>query len=368
MQDTNPLDGADPAHHTAILVRETQRLRDAAVPIADTLTVIGGWAHPHGDTAWVEKMVATVYAANDTIRFVTATEFAAQITDTVHWLAPPWLGAGIITDVVGKIKEAGKTTFVLAMCAAIVKGQPFLEQMTAQSSVIYLTEQAGPSFREALDRAGLIPSDDFVLLQWAETRGEQWPTIVYTAVAEAYRRGAGVLVVDTLPPFAGIIGDDEGKAGAALEAMAPLVTAAAEYELAVVTVRHERKASGSVADAGRGSSAFGGAVDTLLQLVHPAKKGKDAVRDPTVRVVRCLSRFADVEPETFVKYVDGTYEIYDRESGREHEVRNWVRTHPDCMLGDIVEACGRLSHQDVVAFGLSWEGEGTIASPRRYSV
>jgi hypothetical protein len=58
----------------------------------------------------------------------------------------------------------------------------------------------------------------------------------------------------------------------------------------VVVLRHERKAGGDVGDSGRGSSAFGGAVDILLAV----RRSGGA---PTARLIQSLSRF-DETPDT----------------------------------------------------------------------
>jgi hypothetical protein len=45
--------------------------------------------------------------------------------------------------------------------------------------------------------------------------------------------------------------------------------AAGSAGLAVLMLRHERKGGGEVGESGRGSSAFAGAVDVILQLKRP---------------------------------------------------------------------------------------------------
>jgi hypothetical protein len=76
--------------------------------------------------------------------------------------------------------------------------------------------------------------------------------------------------------------------------MAPLQEAAAGDGLAVVVLRHDRKSGGDVGDSGRGSSAFSGAVDVVLQLSRPEGQSR-----PGVRALKSLSRF-DETPETLV--------------------------------------------------------------------
>ncbi len=196
----------------------------------------------------------------------------------------PRVARGAITEVDGKIKAAGKTTWALAMCRTVVDGAPFMGQPTTRSPVVYLTEQGGTSLRQALDRAGLSDRDDFHVLFWHDTVGIPWPTVVAFAAGEAKRLGA-VLFVDTVSQFAGISGDSENNAGAALDAMRPLQEASARDGLAVVIVRHERKSGGDVGVSGRGSSAFAGAVDVVLSLRRPEGHAR-----PTIRVIHALSR------------------------------------------------------------------------------
>jgi 5S rRNA maturation endonuclease (ribonuclease M5) len=226
-----------------------------------------------------------------TLKFHTAREFAQHTPERPEWDAEGYVARGVVTDITGKIKS-GKTTLTHDLCRAVLTGEDFLGKPTQQSRVVYLTEQAGTSFREALRRAGLLESDDLTILFKHDASALEWPEIVAEATQEAVRRGAGVLVVDTLTPWAGLRGDAENDSGAALAAMEPLQVAAAAHNLAVVVLRHDRKSGGEVGDSARGSSAFGGAVDIMISL----RRGEGNTRE-TVRVLNCLSRF-DETPET----------------------------------------------------------------------
>lgn len=234
--------------------------------------------------------------------FRTAKEVAEMTPAEVPWVARPWVAVGAITELDGKIKAAGKTTFLLHMCGAVLKGVPFLGEPTAKTHVVYLTEQNGPSFREALARAGLLERDDLHILHWHETVGVPWPEVVAAAVEECHRVGAKMLVVDTLSQFAGLRGDAENNAGDALKAIEPLQAAAASG-LAVVLARHERKSGGEVGDSARGSSAFGGAVDVILSLRRP--DGGNA--SPNVRVLHALSRFSETPSTLTIELTEDGY-------------------------------------------------------------
>jgi len=233
--------------------------------------------------------------------FRTARAVGEEVAEQVDWFVPGFIAAGAVTELVGKVKAAGKTTWVTHAVRAIASGTPFMDRATTQTGVVYLTEQSPTSFRVALARAGLLTRDDVVVLFWRDAAGVPWPDVVAAAVAECRRRGHRVLVVDTLPRFAGLRGDAENNAGDADEAMAPLQLAAAEG-LAIVVVRHERKAGGEVGESGRGSSAFGGAVDIVLAL----RRGEGATR-PTIRVLHALSRFDETPGELVVELLSDGY-------------------------------------------------------------
>ncbi|HUJ93500.1 MAG TPA: bifunctional DNA primase/polymerase [Terriglobales bacterium] len=229
------------------------------------------------------------------LTFRTAPEISAAVGEKVDWICRPWVAAGSITEVDGKIKTAGKTTWVLAMVEAISSGEEFMAEPTAKTPVVYLSEQPPASFREALARADLLDCVELRVLFNKDTLGCSWPEIASAAVEECKRMGARLLVVDTLAPFARLYGDAENSSGDALIAMEPL-HAATGQGIAVIIVRHERKSGGDVADAGRGSSAFAGAVDTIISLRRPS----GAVRH-TVREIQALSRFSETPTELMVE-------------------------------------------------------------------
>lgn len=233
--------------------------------------------------------------------FRTARAIGEEVDEQIDWFVPGYIAAGAVTELVGKIKAAGKTTWVTHAVRAIATGTPFMERATIQTGVVFLTEQSPTTFRVALARAGLLQRDDVVVLFWRDVARVPWPELVTAAVAECRRGGHRVLIVDTLARFAGLRGDAENNAGDADAAMAPLQLAAAEG-LAIVVVRHERKAGGEVGESGRGSSAFGGAVDIVLAL----KRGEGATR-PTVRVLHALSRFDETPGELVVELTDEGY-------------------------------------------------------------
>jgi hypothetical protein len=295
----------DAADHPAVLSRSKQGVGElldamAAVPIYSSAPREG-------------------VADERILRFKTAKELAEETPAVTEWVARPWVAKGAITEVDGKIKAGGKTTWITYMAAKILDGEPFMGEPTTKTKAVFLTEQPPASFRKALERAQLLEREDLLILHWHDTRGVTWPDVARAAAEKAMEIGAGVLFVDTLGQFAGIRGDGENNAGAAQEAMRPLQEAAARG-LAVVLTRHERKGGGEVGESGRGSSAFGGAVDVILSI----RRGEGNTR-PTVRIIESLSRFDETPSKLVIELTnDGYRSLGDATAFAEKEAREAI--------------------------------------------
>ena len=245
----------------------------------------------HRNEAWVEWKVD----------FHTAAEVAAQTPERPEWIARPWIAKGTITEVEGKIKSAGKTTFVTHLVSAVLDGVPFMGQPTTKTSVVYLTEQPRPSFRAALARANLLEREDLSVLFWHDVMPVPWPVVARAALEECRRLGSKLLVVDTGAQFVKLIGDTENNAGDVLHAMQSLQEAAAAG-IGVIVVWHERKSGGEVGDAGRGSSAVGGVVDVVVAIRRPGGNSQ-----PTIRQIHARSRFDETPEELMVELTERGY-------------------------------------------------------------
>lgn len=279
-----------------------------------------------------------------------------------------------MTEVDGRIK-GGKTTLVMAMVAAVLNERRFLGKPTTWAPVFFLTEQGPASFRETLRRGGLLDRDDLHVLHWVDVRAVPWPELVERVRARAREVGAGLLVVDTLSQWAGLRGDAENAAGAALEAVGPLQATAADG-LAVLVLRHERKSGGEVGDSARGSSAFGGAVDIVVQIRRPEGNSR-----PTLRTLTALSRFDETPVELVVELgEDGEYIAHGDGAAVAHaEALSAVRTHAPATEGTAVtekdllatagvkRTLGQTAIRELLAAGeLAKTGAGKRGDPYRY--
>lgn len=254
--------------------------------------------------------------------FITAKQLFEGHPVPVDWIAEPWLASEAITELDGKAKSAGKTTFALAMCRAILSGSEFLDKSTRQGAIVYLTEESTPSFRAALERSGIGADSHFHILQWNSIfqlqSGEDselsvWAKAVDASIKKAKAVEARVLVVDTFAQFAHLIGDKENSAGEILEAMLPLQKAR-DAGMAVLLIRHERKEGGQVGESGRGSSALSGAVDLILRLHRPEGRHPENIRQ-----LDALSRFDGTPRETTVALNDGHYRIVGTQDAVAHQ-------------------------------------------------
>jgi len=280
-------------HHKSCAGKDWQALRDVYEP---------GWRQ-HGGSM-TEKDSAQYrngVRAERKMVFETAAEISGRSPAKVPWIIPPWVAAGSMTILSGKVKAAGKTTLIMRMVAAVLDGQPFMDKPTCQTPVVYLSEQPIPSLVEALKAAGLPQRRDCVLLPWSRAIGCSWPEVVRAAAAECKRLGAKILIVDTLHQFAQLAGDAENNSGDALEAVLPLQEAMAEG-IAVLLVVHDRKSGGDVSDSGRGSSAFAGVADILISLRRLEGKGR-----PTLRQIQAISRFSETPMGMIIELTEDGY-------------------------------------------------------------
>lgn len=333
-----------------------RRTKDLEPPILEEL--VWAWNRAHCTPPLLRKRVAEIVTslvhkeaqkqsatlgadhAAERIQFLNPRELASASRGKVDWIAKPFVVRGGITEVTGKIKAAGKTTFILDMVRAVLSGQEFLGYPTRKSRVIFLTEQPRSSFSVALERAGLLRSDRLRILPWANARGVKWAQIVKRVREECREFHARLVVVDTVFYFAYKSGMDENSSGSAIEIMQPLGELAS-HGIAVVAIRHERKDSGDVGDVGRGSSAFGGVPDILISIRRPSGGHR-----PTMRELRMGSRFSETPSELMVELTPTGF--VNRGSGADAEFRRALRqtreaisSHKEGMtLGKIHKSTG----------------------------
>ncbi len=242
------------------------------------------------------------YSAPEILPFETAKSIADSEPEEPDYVIEQLLIRGAITQFTAKIK-AGKTTFLGHCIWAILSGEPVIHLETRPARILYCTEEGRKTYRAFLARTGLTEAEDLeVLFLGKVPRDLPWNSVVNLILQHAMRINATVVIFDTLTRWARIPADKENDPGTAATAMEPLEAMRA-VGIAVMAVFHDRKSGGEIGDSQRGSSAFGGAADIILQLQRPGTNGH-----PNRRELQQLGRFDD--PGTWViDWVDGHYEL-----------------------------------------------------------
>jgi hypothetical protein len=233
--------------------------------------------------------------ATPAIRFLSAAELKAATPPEPDWLIGQLVAMGNVTILGGRPK-AGKSTLAFAAASACATAATrFLGQPLLPSPVVYVSEESAGTLVHKMpdsERLRILTREN----AWPKP---PWPELVAAAVAEAKRVGALLLIVDTLPHWAALPPEREKDSGAALQTMERLLEAAAGG-LGVLALAHTRKGGGEEGEGLRGSSAFAGACDIILEL--------DRVPEaPRQRVVLSLSRYPQT-PGTLVVEMDDTGE------------------------------------------------------------
>ena len=181
------------------------------------------------------------------------------------------------------------------------RDKSFMGMRTRRVRAIYLTEERPTTFRQVLARTELQECEDIIILSKHDVpRDMSWPDLLWQVALYAKVEEADLIVIDTLAEWASLAKDSENDSGSALWAMRPLQTAAARG-LAILVSRHDSKVGGDVGVAGRGSSAFTGAVDISLLL---KRTGGDT---PTRRELQAIGRFDDTPSKLIIELRDGVY-------------------------------------------------------------
>jgi hypothetical protein len=224
-------------------------------------------------------------------------------------VVPGYIYFNSITDLTAHPKM-GKTTLLVAMAGAVATGRPFLELDVNRGAVLYLTEENHSTFLSAVRRVGADGAEDLYVVFRRDAYELSWPQICAQVAQYCLELGVVLVVVDTLSDWAGLKGDEENSAGAALQAVQPLRDLAGLPNVSVVTARHERKSGGAIGRSARGSSQFTGAVDVVLLLRDANTKDR--------RTLEAISRFDDTPGIVVMELVDGQF----RSLGGDEELHN----------------------------------------------
>lgn len=234
--------------------------------------------------------------------FRSAAELEADESADVQYIAKPFSGHGLLTLVIGKIKE-GKTTFVGSLASHVARGLSFLGEPTERMGVVWLSEEPTVALKAGFERCGLLGRTDVHFLTRRDIGAMKWPQVVDLAVNKCEATGS-LLVVDTLARLAGLKGKEENDSGAAAAAMEPLRQATFRG-IPVIALRHDGKGESELQDAGRGSSAFSGDADIVCRIRKPPVRAGLA---STYREIELVGRLDCLEP--FLVEWDAERQLY----------------------------------------------------------
>jgi hypothetical protein len=235
------------------------------------------------------------------LEFKSARQRATEKPPVIDWQIENLAAVGVVTEIDGPLKTAGKTTFIAHAVSKKLGGQNFLGGRTKAGPVVWLTEEGWASFQEPIREAGLLDRDDLYILCREDAIGVPWAEVARQARELTLSVGAKLLIGDTLSSLAGLRGEDENSAGAAMEAIRPIQEIAAAG-VAVLVTRHERRAGGEVGESGRGSTAFSGAVDMIFRLTRLGGQGRD-----TMRQLDYIGRIRNVPATRIIELIEDGY-------------------------------------------------------------
>ena len=112
--------------------------------------------------------------------FRTAADVAKTVPEKVDWLVPGFVAPGVVTEIDGKLKASGKTTWIAALLRAVLTGALFMGLQTKRAKAIWLTEERPQTFAETLKRAHLEDSTEIEVLHWHEVKGLPWSVLNLT--------------------------------------------------------------------------------------------------------------------------------------------------------------------------------------------
>jgi hypothetical protein len=203
------------------------------------------------------------------------------------WVWEGCLVAGTVSLVVAKPK-VGKSTFARNLALAVARGEPFLGVATRQGGVVYLALEERPEeIRADFAALGVADGEEPIWIHAAPTPAEGM-----LALVELVReRKPRLVVIDPLFRLARV--KDEKAYAETYAALGPLIDVARETSTHVLLLHHAPKGQKADAiDAPLGSTAFGGAVCTLVVL----KRGE------SYRTIQTVQRVGEDLPETVLEF------------------------------------------------------------------
>ncbi|MCZ6493991.1 MAG: AAA family ATPase, partial [Planctomycetota bacterium] len=259
---------------------------------AEQEQVRAGRSMPPPSAVASSTVTATPSTEIAVLKLTPASELYEASTTRPDYRVDPYVVDGHTSLLVSPPK-AGKSTLVAHIIATMANGGGSLVGPIAPAKVLMLTEESRTLWAIRCKKLGIVAGVDFVF-RW-DVVGLPWSRVAVALAYAAREHGHHLVIVDTLNRFAGI--DNENDPGLVTAAMKSL-DAIIDVGKGVLAIHHTRKAGGSHGAGVRGSGAFVGCADIIIELNRI--KGR-----PRHRRLTCLSRFDEVPPATIELSADG---------------------------------------------------------------
>ena len=271
------------------------------------------------------------------VQFVGAADLRASTPPEPAWLWDGYIARGVLTLIAGKPK-GGKSTLVAALVEALdASAETFLGRRITACPVVYISEEAAITFNSRLGEASNRVS---VLVRENAWPRPAWPALVETAIAEAKRIDAKMLVIDSYV-FWSQLSEGQENDSAVNQTMLAKLVAAANAGLAVVLIHHHRKSGGEDGDAVRGSGGIFAAVDALIEVERVKGDSPTAQRQ---RAIYATGRFANTPAATVVEWDPAT--------------RSWTVIGEADSRRELHERTRRDGVRQAVLNAVPWSGAG----------
>jgi len=191
----------------------------------------------------------------------------------VEWIAYPFaIVGGSGTHFIGRPKVA-KTTYLMALCEAVISGAEFLGRPTVGMPVVYLSEQAAVTFHRQF-HPGLLGNPNFHYALKPENPGWGWGDFVRLGVQKCELVGSRLLIFDTVGKFARFSAESEYSASQVRNTLDALDLAKGKGISTILAMHTNQKGADTDTIVGTtsGSHAWDAEADLLLKVTR--KRGE----------------------------------------------------------------------------------------------
>jgi len=209
------------------------------------------------------------------------------------WIWHGFLLSGNLT-LMSAAPKAGKTTLMFDVLESILASRPLLNFRTRVVDILYVTEEASVTIINRIDEMASSILSLNPRLNWKTRKpGLTWEQTAGDIAQFVGTHPDSLVVIDTMGFWMQI--QDENDASQVRAALQPLVDMARTEGVAVLLIHHNKKTGGKFGEGVRGSTAFAGNVDIILELVRDNRgiADEEEQRLNPKRMLYSLSRYGE---------------------------------------------------------------------------